>query len=158
MRSKLGGSLPATEALAMQEELETAQSKIVELQKHILELEAEQSYKQAAYKFSGAERSVLLAKISDVEQDRNRVQKQLQMRYAHCIANSEDSIKAILADKDAEIDRLKGALMREQADTSLRIQTVQQAQVCPHQQERVYLAILASLPGKYNMCAGIFGC
>lgn len=131
MRTKLGGSLPASQAAAMQVELETAQSTLVGLQQHMQQLEAELSYKQAAHKFTGAERIVLLAKISDIEQDRTRTQKQLQLRYAHITANSEDSIKAILADKDAEIDRLKGVLMREQADTSLRIQTVQQAQVCP---------------------------
>ena len=129
LRSNLGGSLPASQASAMQEELETAQRRLVELQKYTLELEAAQGYKQAVHMFGGAERSVLLAKISDMEQDRTRVQKQLQLQYAKSITKSEDSIKAILADKDAVIERLQGALMREQADTSLRIQTVQQAQV-----------------------------
>jgi hypothetical protein len=132
LRSKMGGSLPATQAAAMQTELETAQSSLLQLQQHVQKLEADQSYKQAAMKFTAAERSVLLAKISDTEQDRFRIEKQLQLCYAHRLASSEDSFKAIISDKDAEIDRLKSALMREQADTTLRIQTVQQAEVRPN--------------------------
>lgn len=122
----------------MDAELATARGTVVELRQQMQQLEAAQNYKQAAQNFAAAERSVLLAKISDIEQDRARIEKQLHLRFAHNIANSEDSIKAILADKDSEIDRLKGVIMREQADTSLRMQTVQQAQVsyrvaCPCQ-------------------------
>lgn len=129
LRGKLGGCLPAPQAAAVQDELETAQRALTELQQHVHDLESKRNFREATQTFMESERSVLLAKVSDVEQERARLQKQLQLRHARTTADCEDSIKAILMDKDSEIDRLKSVIMKEQADTSLRIQTVTQAQV-----------------------------
>jgi predicted nuclease with TOPRIM domain len=129
LRRQVNVCMPEKEAADLLSQLSSSQAALLDAQQQIQRLESQNSRADMTAKHFGTERNSLLAKISDLEHYQARNQKQLHQLQQDACVESGDAVKAVLADKNAEIDRLTKSLDRAQADATLRLRSLEQAQV-----------------------------
>ena len=126
---KMLGTLPATQVEMFHTQLEAARADVSAAHEELERCRAENLLREQAQQTHKSEASRILAQLSEVEQDRNRLKEQVRRMQVKAAHDASATLKTMLAEKDLELQRISHELSRAKADQALITQCLQQSQV-----------------------------
>lgn len=130
-RQALHASVPAAQVDYLQQQIEVLQEDLTASEEALEQYRATHDLRGEAENMRNQEISRILTQLSEVKQERDQVKAMLRRMQSEAMRSSADTLKAMVADKDLELNRISQALSRAKADMVLAQEGFKSSQVLP---------------------------